>query len=137
MISCRTPSTPACHPHHPYPRVLTRLLHQRAAHPASNLVKLGGIPPLAVDSRLTLSSLRRAGTPMIAEQKLLDVYPFFKAEHTFLRLPGEDEVAAMYRIMRMGEAEVMAKRTALAKLAEELTLNSMSVFRDVLGIGVA
>ena len=101
------------------------------------LFKLGEpghcIPPSVVDSGLTLPSLR-SGTPLIAEQKLLDVYSFFKAEHTFLRLPGEDEVAAMYRIMRMGEAEVMARRKALAKLAEELTLDSMSAFGGLLGI---
>lgn len=83
---------------------------------------------------LTPPGSLRAGTPLIAEQKLLDVYTFFKAEHTFLRLPGEDEVAAMYRIMRMGEAEVMARRAALAKLAEELTQGSMSAFRDMLGM---
>ncbi len=50
----------------------------------------------------------------------------------FLRLPEEDEVQAMYRILGMPEAEVMAKRQALARLAEELTQQSMAAFKEIL-----
>ena len=37
-----------------------------------------------------------------------------------------------HRIMTMGEAEVMAPRVALAKLAEELSVKSVEAFRGFL-----
>ena len=33
-----------------------------------------------------------AGTPLIAEQRLLDTYTFLEPAHVFLRREGEDEV---------------------------------------------
>jgi energy-coupling factor transporter ATP-binding protein EcfA2 len=69
---------------------------------------------------------------MIAEQRLLDTYTFFKPEHVFLRMEGEDEVAAMYRILGMTEAEIMSKRNAILALANELSSQSTTFFRDVI-----
>lgn len=38
------------------------------------------------------SALSSAGTPLIAEQRLLDTYTFLTPRHVFLRGPDEDEV---------------------------------------------
>ena len=72
-----------------------------------------------------------AGTPLIAEQRLLDTHPYIKEEHVFLRQPGEDEVAAMYRIVQLPDDVIMAKRAAVARLREHLITRSTEKFRKL------
>eukprot|EP00199_Chlamydomonas_sp_CCMP681_P001055 CAMPEP_0119116000 /NCGR_PEP_ID=MMETSP1180-20130426/52044_1 /TAXON_ID=3052 ORGANISM="Chlamydomonas cf sp, Strain CCMP681" /NCGR_SAMPLE_ID=MMETSP1180 /ASSEMBLY_ACC=CAM_ASM_000741 /LENGTH=443 /DNA_ID=CAMNT_0007105111 /DNA_START=18 /DNA_END=1349 /DNA_ORIENTATION=+ len=67
-------------------------------------------------------------TPLIAEQRLLDTYTFLGPEHVFLRLPGESEAVAMYRVASLPEEEVLSRRRALLELREELTRSAEAKF---------
>lgn len=42
--------------------------------------------------------------------------PTASERHVFLRLPGEDEAAAMVRIMGLPEEDIFARRAALSEL---------------------
>lgn len=86
-------------------------------------------------ARLQLSLLPPAGTPLVADQKLLDTYTFLGPEHVFLRAPDEDEVQAMYRIVAMSEQDVLARRTALERLAQQLNAQAGDAFRALLNEG--
>ncbi len=43
-----------------------------------------------------------------------------REEHVFLRQPGEDEAAAMLRVLAMDEKQVFARRKALCKLRDDM-----------------
>lgn len=91
--------------------------------------------PIYYESRISSTILASiiTSTPLIAEQRLIDTYTFLKPEHIFLRESGEDEVAAMYRIMdRMTESEIFNKKKALAKLAKELVGSSSQLMSNLI-----
>ncbi|KAJ9522260.1 hypothetical protein QJQ45_008087 [Haematococcus lacustris] len=70
-----------------------------------------------------------SSTPLIAEQRLLDTYPFLTPAHVFLREPGEDEAAAMYRVASMPEADIFNRRAAMQQLRLQLNTDSQYVDR--------
>ncbi|PNH06755.1 hypothetical protein TSOC_006819 [Tetrabaena socialis] len=70
-------------------------------------------------SSTVLASLTTC-VPIIATREFLKVYSFFRPEHVFQQEPGEDEVGAMLRVLRMDEAVIMAKRRALCELRQQL-----------------
>ena len=91
--------------------------------------------PIYYDSRISSTILASiiTSTPLIAEQRLIDTYTFLKSEHVFLRLTGEDEVGAMYRIMgQVPEGEIFKKKQALMDLAKELVASSSKLLSTLI-----
>ncbi|PNH12639.1 hypothetical protein TSOC_000405 [Tetrabaena socialis] len=93
----------------------------QAIHSSLALVPAFGMP-VYYESRISSTILASliACVPVIAEQRLLDTYTFLDERHVFLRLPGEDEAAAMSRVMALPEAEVLAPREALRALQRQM-----------------
>ncbi|GAX79067.1 hypothetical protein CEUSTIGMA_g6507.t1 [Chlamydomonas eustigma] len=111
----------------PYPEFWGRIYRSFALVPAFGM-------PVYYESRIssTIIASLITGVPLIAEQRLLDTYTFFTPEHVFLRKEGEDEVAAMYRIMGMPEEEIMFKRASILTLAHHLQTQSATFFQEIM-----
>mmetsp|Transcript_17798 Transcript_17798/g.38324 ORF Transcript_17798/g.38324 Transcript_17798/m.38324 type:complete len:401 (+) Transcript_17798:100-1302(+) len=111
----------------PYPEFWSRIHHSLALVPAFGM-------PVYYESRISSTILASliTGTPVIAEQRLLDTYTFLTPDHVFLRQPGEDEAAAMYRIARMREEEVLARRQALGELRDQMNARARDMFIKLL-----
>ncbi|KAG2491250.1 hypothetical protein HYH03_010457 [Edaphochlamys debaryana] len=99
----------------PYPEFWGLIYHSLALVPAFGM-------PVYYESRISSTILASLVTcvPLIAEQKLLDVYTFMSEKHVFLRQPGEDEAAAMVRVMALPEAEILTRRRAMCELQKEM-----------------
>ncbi|EFJ48709.1 hypothetical protein VOLCADRAFT_104568 [Volvox carteri f. nagariensis] len=98
-----------------YPDFWSLIHHSYALVPAFGM-------PVYYESRISSTILASLLTcvPVIAEQRLLDTYTFLEERHVFLRQPGEDEAAAMVRIMGLPEEEVFSRRDALCALQQQM-----------------
>ncbi|GLC42576.1 hypothetical protein PLESTB_001115700 [Pleodorina starrii] len=103
------------HPYLKYPDFWSLIHHSYALVPAFGM-------PVYYESRISSTILASLATcvPVIAERRLLDTYTFLDERHVFLRQPGEDEAAAMVRIMGLPEEQLFARRDALCALQAEM-----------------
>ncbi|KAG1678796.1 hypothetical protein FOA52_012836 [Chlamydomonas sp. UWO 241] len=114
----------------PYPEFWGRIYRSLALVPAFGM-------PVYLESRIssTITASLLTGTPLIADAQLMKVYSFLAPEHVFMKQSGENDVAAMYRILTLPLAEVMAKRRAVAALAARLNAQAATDFREMLREG--
>ncbi|KAL6763640.1 hypothetical protein V8C86DRAFT_2492617 [Haematococcus lacustris] len=108
----------------PYPEFWAHIHRSLALVPAFGM-------SVYYESRISSTILASfiTSTPLIAEQRLLDTYPFLTPAHVFLREPGEDEAAAMYRVASMPDADIFDRRAAMQQLRLQLNTDSSKLFQ--------
>ena len=97
-------------------------------------------PPHGLHLLLPLDSCpprQRAGTPILADERLLAAYSFLQPaeEHVWLQAPGEGLVAAMQRVAAEPAAAAQRRRAGLAALRARLNREARAYLLALLGEG--
>ncbi|KAJ9412496.1 hypothetical protein FOXG_14908 [Fusarium oxysporum f. sp. lycopersici 4287] len=78
----------------------------------------------------TIAASLIVGSPLIADDDLLDAYRFLSLEDVYYREEGEDEIDVVERIAQLPEQDRLAKAEGLRKKNELLTKQGGDLFRQ-------
>ncbi|KAH7227229.1 uncharacterized protein BKA55DRAFT_716950 [Fusarium redolens] len=78
----------------------------------------------------TIAASLIVGSPLIADDDLLDAYRFLSLEDVYYREEGEDEIDVVERIAQLPEQDRLAKAEGLRKKNELLTKQRGDLFRQ-------